>query len=161
MAVNYATCRKLRAYSEPSLHRRVLRHPLSSADYLPKLVDVHWLERNSLDENRPSGRWVSAVDSFNSSENCSSSPPLRHGRCAYIYRNETQRSSQMGDYSQLRTFFLTCFHSYASICATFKVRPAPLASDKRQEIALLSTCEAFSFEYCRRSLIASLISFVD
>ena len=88
-------------------------------------------------------------------------PLSEHGRCAYIYRNETQRSSQMGDYSQLRTFFLTCFHSYASICATFKVRPAPLASDKRQEIALLSTCEACSFEYCRRSLIASLISFVD
>ena len=37
------------------------------------------------------------------------------------YRRETQRSSQVGDYSQLRTFFLTCFHSYASICATFKV----------------------------------------
>lgn len=40
---------------------------------------------------------------------------------ASLQRSETQRSNQVGDYSQLRTFFLTCFHSYASICATFKV----------------------------------------
>ncbi|XP_046646599.1 probable E3 ubiquitin-protein ligase HECTD2 isoform X3 [Daphnia pulicaria] len=39
------------------------------------------------------------------------------------YVSETQRSNQVGDYSQLRTFFLTCFHSYASICATFKRFP--------------------------------------
>ncbi|KAI9562370.1 hypothetical protein GHT06_013335 [Daphnia sinensis] len=39
------------------------------------------------------------------------------------YMSETERSNQVGDYAQLRTFFLTCFHSYASICATFKRVP--------------------------------------